>query len=605
MKQLTNLEKEFIRVNLYGINPSKRPRSAKQLMPELRREWGEKAAEREQEVNTVLRQIIEFGQKACEINRNPQDRDLAFDNLIDKCMAHSDIAAQFARQCFNEGRLPEAARELAASSEKPAKDMAASSEKPAKDMAASSGKNKMADAQAAAGIMQSIKGNMPSSSPRANVVRRAQDSAWINNKEKILMFRTRVNGRESMYVLETIIQNMRKKQSPYLEEACRLIADGKKIAHLFVLAKTAAFHEFPAEELKTILESAEKLEATEKEIEKINSQFRFGQIQYQNSIDDKTPRNVPPPDYDPKGANPHFIGNLRPCPKWTVMIDESGSLFTNAIFTEVCKPQKKGHFVAILIPQDSDLPPIGYFHSSEEYLDPIADKLNKLLHTATPCGILGITLDGMANADVDYWYTGLERLFDLILRLLPLSEKEKTALDIYVEARENSTKGMVKRSLESSRYRLAKVDSSREHRFSLELNVIQKKEAHNDVFSTWNAYADVFAYSWCCCWKSLYKILQDYALCSTCLMEGSSQNLYEVMDDLKGGRLPKPEYWSELISMPGATVADSLVNNLLSQIGAHLRNNLADWTVYLNHLVAHLDSKAIRMRMLGKQISFP
>jgi hypothetical protein len=87
-------------------------------------------------------------------------------------------------------------------------------------------------------------------------------------------------------------------------------------------------------------------------------------------------------------------------------------------------------------------------------------------------------------------------------------------------------------------------------------------------------------------------------------MEGSSQNLYEVMDDLKGGRLPKPEYWSELISMSDAAVADSLVNNLLSQIGAHLRDNLKDWTIYLNHLVAHLDSKAIKMWMLGEQISF-
>ena len=125
MKQLSKLEQEFIRVKLFGFHPSKRPRKAETVAAELRREWGKTAAEREQEVNAVLRQIIEFGQKACEIRRYPEaDRELAHFNLMDTCADHSELALQFARQCYNDGQLPAAVQELAASFEKSAKDSA-------------------------------------------------------------------------------------------------------------------------------------------------------------------------------------------------------------------------------------------------------------------------------------------------------------------------------------------------------------------------------------------------------------------------------------------------------------------------------------------------
>ena len=86
MEQLSKLEHEFIRVKLYGFHPSKRPRKAETVAAELRREWGKNAAEREKELNAILQQIIEFGQKACEISRKPGDnRELAHFNLMDTC----------------------------------------------------------------------------------------------------------------------------------------------------------------------------------------------------------------------------------------------------------------------------------------------------------------------------------------------------------------------------------------------------------------------------------------------------------------------------------------------------------------------------------------
>lgn len=191
----------------------------------------------------------------------------------------------------------------------------------------------------------------------------------------------------------------------------------------------------------------------------------------------------------------------------------------------------------------------------------MAKRLDTLLHTSSPNGIIGITLEGMANAQGNYWYNGLERLFDLILRLLPI-EGEKTRLDIYVEARGLSDESTVQRSADSCLYRLAKNDQERALHFDLKTYLFEKGKTNNKVFCAWNGYADAVANVWGGSREKLKDIISNYALNSICLMEGSSQNLYEVMDDLKGGRLPKPEYWSELITMRDAVSPDSLVSTL-------------------------------------------
>lgn len=583
MKQLTNLEKEFIRVKLYGFNPSKRPRSAEQIIPELRREWGENALELEKEMNTFLQQIITFGKDACALKQKGFDRDsLEYESLVEKSVVHSEIANQFALQCFNNGALPPEVQPLGET-----EDITTVSEE--KD----STPEKPSDAVNSVDLLQSIMNNSFSEK------RKTADPDWGTDKNKLLSFRCWCNDLDKTRELEAIISKLEKRQSSHLSEARKILDDGKQIAEL----QSRAFRAKSQDELEELINQAKQLKAKPWEIDKIKSQYEKKLKKREMAKRIVSPVQISSPDYDTDGPNPHFVRNLAYCPEWTIMVDESGKVFDDSLFTQSYKPNEKGHFVAVLIPKGAALPALGPFHSVDADPQTVANCLNKLFHTSIPCGILGITLDGMANAPVNYWYNGLERLFDLILRLLPVNEDD-IKLNIYVEARGSSTSEMVRRTIDSSLYRLAKVDQSLASKIKLNVQTISKHDSDDDTFNAWNGYVDAVAYSWCCSNKDLKHILLDYGLFGGCLMEGSSQNLYEVMDDLKGGRLPKPEYWSELISMQGTAVADSLVNNLLSQIGAHLRDNLKDWTIYLNHLVAHLDSKAIKMWTLGKQISF-
>ena len=589
MEQLSKLEQEFIRVKLYGFHPSKRPRKAETVTVELRREWGGKAAEREQKVNTVLRQIIEFGQKACEISRNTgDDRELAHFNLMDTCTDHSDLALQFARQCYNDGMLPVAVQATMAELGKmpQTKDTPQEAETTRED----EGAGTVVDS---ADLQQSIMSNSFSEK------RKSAEPEWGGEKNMLLNYRCWTNDVDKTRELEAIISRLKKRESPHLDEARRLLDEGKQIAEL----QDCAFRAKNKNEVEELVNQAKALKAKPWEIEKIKSQYEKKLKKREMAKYIVSPVRIPSPDYDTDGPNPHFIKNLPPSPEWTIMVDESGKVFNNSLFFQFYRPQEKGHFVAVLIPKGAELPVIGPFHSVDAPPQEVANHLNNLFHTPVPCGILGITLDGMANAPVNYWYNGLERLFDLILRLLPVKEDE-IKLNIYVEARGSSTPEMVRRTVDSSLYRLAKVDQDLASKITLDVETICKQDTDNSTFNAWNGYVDAVAYSWCCANKDLNRILIDYGLRPSCLMEGSSQNLYEVMDDLKGGRLPKAEYWSELIMMRDADSPDSLVSRLLADIGFELKKSLPDWRLYLNHLIGHLDSKAINLRQLGTQISF-
>lgn len=591
---LSELENKYVLVSLYGVNRAKRPESVEMLLPRLRREWGTNAKSRGAALNQFIWEVIGFGKDACGLNLRGIEKDsLEYDSLKEKAKAHSDISFQFALQCYSMGMLPGAALETETKFDKNNKSVSQFS------INTEAQKNKAQevkhDAMSSEDLFQSIMNNS-GSEERENA-----DPEWEYIKKTLIHYRTWTTDYGKMRELNLIITELEKNNSSHLKEARSILENGKKIKEL----QNRAFRAENEQELKHIHSMADALQASDWEHNSLLKQFERGKERRLYWINNKETGStgIQPPNYDPASSNPHFIGNLAPCSKWTIMVDESGSDFSDRVFMESVKKNEKGHFVALLIPQGSNLPPLGMFHSTEAAPRAVAGNLDKLLHTNSPCGIIGITLDGMAKVHVDYWYNGLERLFDLILRLLPI-KGEKTTLDIYVEARGSSKPEMVQRSLDSSLYRMAKVDQDRALAFNANATMISKTNSRDPVFSAWNGYVDAVAYSWCCSNNDLRSILLQYGLFGTCLMEGSSQNLYEVIDDVKCGRLPAPERWSELLLLPTVSSPDSLAAKLLADIGGILHQSPSEWIVYLNHLVAHLDSKAINMRTLGKQISF-
>ena len=594
--KFSELEKKYVLVSLYGVNRAKRPDSADSLYPKLCREWGADTVSRETALFQFIREVVGYGKNACELNQKGLDRDsLEYDSLREKAKDHSDITLQFVFQCYTNGALPSAVMDIMsklAETDETAKTAAKSESTKKRETASEPEKG---NTLSSADLLQSIMSNSGSE------IRENADVEWKDIQRNLFWYRTWTTDYEKVRELNSIIKELEENKSSHFRDACEILETGKKIAEL----NSRAFRAKDENEFKQIQDQACMLHATDYERKNLLKQFEKGKKKRLDTITAKKTGGVSiqPPDYDPSGSNPHFIGNLAPCAKWTIMVDESGSIFTDRMFKESFKRNEQGHFVALLIPQGSNLPALGAFHSVDADPKTVAGNLNKLLHTSSHCGIIGITLDGMANAPVDYWYNGLERLFDLILRLLPI-KGDSTSLDIYVEARGSSTPEMVQRSWDSSLYRLAKVNQNRALAFNAKATMIEKNKSTNKVFSAWNGYVDAVAYSWCCSNNDLRGILLQYGLIGCCLMEGSSQNLYEVMDEVKRGRLPAPEHWSELLLLPSVSSPDSLVARLLAEIGGILRQSPSEWTVYLNHLVRHLDSKAINLRTLGKQISF-
>jgi len=290
-----------------------------------------------------------------------------------------------------------------------------------------------------------------------------------------------------------LVEKIKKEDPESGAEAGKILAAGKKIGTIFQKAFSAGARDCE-DELKSLKQDLEKLSATPFELKKLQTQFEKGKARredFERQAASGIKIQVKGPDFDLNGPHPFFIGNLAPSKHWTVMVDETGDVFDQSCFEKGISQNARGRLAAILIPDESDLPKIKSFHATDSDTADVAEKLDKLLHTKVPSGIIGVSLDGMAKVQVNYWYNGLERLFDLILRMLPLDDSA-TRLDIYVEKRDTraGSENMVQLCADGSLYRLAKADAARAQKIKIIAKTLAKKTTKDQTFIAYNGYVD-------------------------------------------------------------------------------------------------------------------
>ena len=425
----------------------------------------------------------------------------------------------------------------------------------------------------------------------------------IKKKRKdILRFRSWQNDVDQIRRLEQLVEDICHLDPKEGEKAKQDLANGAIIDKLSKEAFSAGTKgnetDFPAK----LLDRAQNAGATEKEIEHLKEQFQKGIAKKNEFINQRPVKFVPPP-FKANDPLPYRLNNLNPSRSWKIMVDETGNIFDQTIFDAGISKKDKGKFVAVAIPEDNDLPRIDYFHATDSYTAAIAETLHTLLHAKKPCGIIGVTLDSMLNLPMNYWYNGLERLFDLILRQLPMDD-QPVRLDFMIEGRGIATDQMVQRAADACLYRFAKAYPQKAAKITVRARTFAKKTTKNKDFLSYNGYVDSLACAWNGKRHELKKILRDYRLPNICLLEGEVQNLYEVMDNAEQG-IPMPaSVWDSLIVSPDAQNADSIISAILDRLGKQVQKDMKLWKVYLNTTLTHLNSKAIDIRLLGRQISW-
>lgn len=292
-------------------------------------------------------------------------------------------------------------------------------------------------------------------------------------------------------------------------------------------------------------------------------------------------------------VHPNFPANLSPAKSWTILIDETGECFTEEVFTPI-RQSRKGKCVAILVPEGYTLPDLPKnWHAIDVGQSEIEKNVETLRNS--PCGILGITAESLNPVDCDLWFSCIESLLDLILRLLPL--EEKTKIQLFVEQRgivNSQNTPWLQKTCNDALHHLSRSFPERAKKITIRPRII-RKDGH-----PWNGYVDAAAFLWGSPVQE--QLLQSTGWLNTCFLGTDAIQLRNAMDVLQKVSHLTSEEWSALVLSVDTCHSHSLVSILLEHLGEEARRNPDIWNTYLNHVQNHLYSKAIHLFRLSRQI---
>ena len=274
----------------------------------------------------------------------------------------------------------------------------------------------------------------------------------------------------------------------------------------------------------------------------------------------------------PTGLHASDIRGLNPAPKWTILIDETGSEFGSDANERA--NSKKGKFVALVMPTETaPLKPLPKdWHATEcEEIDEINQVFQAVLDAEV--GIFGVSINCLPVTPGERWMDGTALTMDWVLRLLPVDGPTK--VEILIEQRGRFPHGMTWDLVERQiMRRLAIAYPNRASKIELTIRTITKSG------SPFNGYVDAVAYTWAGTMKTSKARLHQSQLLSNCLLEIDSDHLLSLWDNFTQGVALPPEMWWDIL--PESQIPSSLTFNFLNLVGEEASKNATLWEGYLN-----------------------
>ncbi len=291
----------------------------------------------------------------------------------------------------------------------------------------------------------------------------------------------------------------------------------------------------------------------------------------------------------------HRIPSLSPSPRWTLAIDEGGDI--PARLGDMVSGHE-GRFVGLLVPESVTLAALDPgWHAVEQTDHRSIDAVVQRVLDA-PVGVLGLTLSALARSTGDAWVTGVLELIHWVCRLLPLGDGA-TTLSVEVEQRGEWVDGPAWSAMATGVLRsIAEHDPERASRLTLSLRLVRKGDAALD------GYVDALAFTWTSPHGASRARLAQSGLRDACLVSGDAPTLRTVRDALVYGADVPADVWRALVRRPEAHIPGTFLAGLLDQLRAHVRRDPAQWHRQMESVRTHLDSKAIRLSDLGREIAF-
>ncbi|MDO4587852.1 MAG: hypothetical protein Q4C95_11230 [Planctomycetia bacterium] len=294
------------------------------------------------------------------------------------------------------------------------------------------------------------------------------------------------------------------------------------------------------------------------------------------------------------GIHPNALSEQAPSSEWTVVIDETGSEFSKDAYT--ANKTKVGRIVGIFIPKETVLPELPKeWHANELSLSEIESVVKRI--QTSKCGVLGVSVNAFPQVHADQWFAGIEILLELALHLLPITEQ--TTFNIFVEKRgefDCKMSSVLQKTCDDVLNRFRRVHPDLAQKLVLNGSIISK-EGHS-----YNGYADAAAFVWG--GSTAQKILKASRWLDTCFLGQLKYSLCDILELMEHEKSITPEMWTDLVTNQAAASDNSFVSALLRKLGEYAQGDVEKWRLYMNHTVRHLDSKAINMYILGRQLKW-
>ena len=309
------------------------------------------------------------------------------------------------------------------------------------------------------------------------------------------------------------------------------------------------------------------------------------------------PIKRPPPLVEHSALHPKDIRGLTPSPRWSLLIDETGSNFDSS--AEALNPEDRtlGRLVGLLLPEQHELAPLPTgWHAVNQTIDEI-DCVVQAILDAPSVGVLGVTVKQLPTTRMERWALGVLRLIDLVLRLLPLDGP--TLLTVQVEQRAEFSGRMEWRAIAyNAILQLSQAYPKRAAKIECRIQVITKSG------SSFNGYVDALAFIWGSRARHSRDCLKQTCLEGACFLSGDAATISRAWEWLDRGITLEGMDWAMLLAQPEASQLGSLANTILERLGQASREDVGVWQRYLSYTLGHLESKAIDLRVLGRQVEW-
>jgi tetratricopeptide (TPR) repeat protein len=299
------------------------------------------------------------------------------------------------------------------------------------------------------------------------------------------------------------------------------------------------------------------------------------------------------------GLHPNSITDLAPASSWTILFDETGTDFGATVFDEgLTNSISLGRLVALVVPCYTALPAVKPgWHSCEEKLTDVYKIVQNVLNAK--CGILGIPVTGLYRIQAEQWFACIETLLDFILRLLPININERTKIEVLVEKRGHITtdnSNLLQKVCDDVLFHLSQGFPLRAGTITINGKIIGKKD------SPLNGYVDAVAFTWGS--PNTKDILKQTRWLDSCLIQSNPDIVRDSIALLQREKQLRPDDWECLVNREDGVIPNSLVSSLLRCLGEEAFHDSEIWRKYLDHTLRHLDSKAIDLHLLGRQINW-